>query len=157
MPVGAFGGKKVIMDHLAPNGPVYQAGTLSGNPIAMTAGIVTLNLIKEKGFHEDLTKKTKQLAQGLVVRADQQGIPLSVNCAGGMFGFFFTKDKKVTKFEQVTACNLDHFNQFFQTMLDHGVYFAPSSYEAGFMSAAHTIDDINVTLNKAETAFSALE
>ncbi len=157
MPVGAFGGAKKIMSQLAPNGPVYQAGTLSGNPIAMTAGIVTLNLIKEKGFHEELTKKTKQLAQGLVMRADQQGIPLSVNCAGGMFGFFFTKDKKVTKFEQVTACNLDHFNQFFQTMLDHGVYFAPSSYEAGFMSAAHTIDDINVTLNKAETAFSALE
>ncbi len=156
MPVGAFGGTKKIMDHLAPNGPVYQAGTLSGNPIAMTAGIVTLNLIKEKGFYEELSKKTKQLAQGLVMRADQQGIAVSVNCAGGMFGFFFTKEKKVTTFEQVTQCNLDQFNQFFQTMLDHGVYLAPSAYEAGFVSAAHTIDDINVTLNKAAVAFAAI-
>ncbi|MFK7794561.1 MAG: glutamate-1-semialdehyde 2,1-aminomutase [Gammaproteobacteria bacterium] len=156
MPVGAFGGAKKIMDHLAPNGPVYQAGTLSGNPIAMTAGIVTLNLIQQPGFYEDLAKKTKQLAQGLVMRADEQGIPLSVNCAGGMFGFFFTNEKKVTTFEQVSNCNLDHFNQFFQTMLDHGVYLAPSSYEAGFVSAAHTIDDINITLTKAAVAFSSL-
>ncbi|MCL4162456.1 UNVERIFIED_CONTAM: hypothetical protein GTU68_049765, partial [Idotea baltica] len=156
MPVGAFGGAKKIMDHLAPNGPVYQAGTLSGNPIAMTAGIVTLSLIQESGFYEDLAKKTKQLAQGLVMRANEQGIPLSVNCAGGMFGFFFTDEKKVTKFEQVANCNLDHFNQFFQTMLDHGVYLAPSAYEAGFVSAAHTIDDINLTLTKAAVAFAAL-
>ena len=156
MPVGAFGGAKKIMDHLAPNGPVYQAGTLSGNPIAMTAGIVTLNLIQENGFYEELTKKTKQLAQGLVMRANEQGIPLSVNCAGGMFGFFFTGEKKVTTFEQVSNCNLDHFNQFFQTMLDHGVYLAPSAYEAGFVSAAHTIDDINMTLTKAAVAFASL-
>jgi glutamate-1-semialdehyde 2,1-aminomutase len=156
MPVGAFGGAKKIMDHLAPNGPVYQAGTLSGNPIAMTAGIVTLNLIQENGFYEELTKKTKQLAQGLVMRANEQGIPLSVNCAGGMFGFFFTGEKKVTTFEQVSNCNLDHFNQFFQTMLDHGVYLAPSAYEAGFVSAAHTIYDINMTLTKAAVAFASL-
>ena len=156
MPVGAFGGTKKIMEHLAPNGPVYQAGTLSGNPIAMTAGIVTLNLIREDGFYTDLTKKTKQLAQGLVMRANEQGIPLSVNCAGGMFGFFFTNEKKVTTFEQVSNCNLDHFNQFFQSMLDHGIYLAPSAYEAGFVSSAHTIDDINVTLNKAATAFASL-
>ena len=156
MPVGAFGGSKKIMDHLAPKGPVYQAGTLSGNPIAMTAGIVTLSLIQQPGFYEDLTKKTKQLAQGLVMRANEQGIPLSVNCAGGMFGFFFTSEKKVTTFEQVSNCNLDHFNQFFQTMLDHGVYLAPSAYEAGFVSAAHTIDDINVTLTKAAEAFASL-
>ncbi|MDW3096429.1 MAG: glutamate-1-semialdehyde 2,1-aminomutase [Gammaproteobacteria bacterium] len=156
MPVGAFGGAKKIMDHLAPNGPVYQAGTLSGNPIAMTAGIVTLNLIQEKDFYKELSKKTKQLAQGLVMRADEQGIPLSVNCAGGMFGFFFTNEKKVTTFKQVSNCNLDHFNQFFQIMLDHGVYFAPSSYEAGFVSAAHSIDDINLTLTKAAVAFGSL-
>ena len=156
MPVGAFGGAKKIMDHLAPNGPVYQAGTLSGNPIAMTAGIVTLSLIKEKGFHEELAKKTKQLAQGLVMRADEQGIPLSVNCAGGMFGFFFTNEKKVTTFEQVSNCNLDHFNLFFKTMLDHGVYLAPSAYEAGFVSSAHSFDDINLTLTKAAVAFSSL-
>jgi glutamate-1-semialdehyde 2,1-aminomutase len=156
MPVGAFGGARKIMEHLAPNGPVYQAGTLSGNPIAMTAGIVTLNLIQEEGFYEALSKKTKQLAQGLVMRADQYGIPLSVNCAGGMFGFFFTSEKKVTTFEQVSNCNLDHFNKFFQTMLAHGVYLAPSAYEAGFVSAAHTIDDINVTLNKAAVAFASI-
>ncbi len=156
MPVGAFGGAKKIMDYLAPNGPVYQAGTLSGNPIAMTAGLVTLSLIQENGFYEDLAKKTKQLAQGLVMRANEQGIPLSVNYAGGMFGFFFTNEKKVTTFEQVSNCNLDHFNQFFQTMLDHGVYLAPSAYEAGFVSAAHTIDDINVTLTKAAVAFASI-
>lgn len=156
MPVGAFGGSKKIMDHLAPNGPVYQAGTLSGNPIAMTAGIVTLNLIQASGFYDNLSKNTKQLAQGLVVRADQQGIPLSVNCAGGMFGFFFTKENKVTTFEQVQQCNLDQFNQFFNAMLDQGVYLAPSAYEAGFVSAAHTIDDINVTLDKAEAIFAAM-
>ena len=156
MPVGAFGGNKKVMDHLAPNGPVYQAGTLSGNPIAMTAGIVTLNLIRTPGFYDQLSKNTKQLAQGLVMRADQQGIPLSVNCAGGMFGFFFTNEKKVTTFEQVTQCNIEQFNQFFNTMLDHGVYLAPSAYEAGFVSAAHTVDDINVTLDKADIAFAGL-
>lgn len=156
MPVGAFGGNKKIMQHLAPNGPVYQAGTLSGNPIAMTAGLVTLNLIRLSGFYEQLSKITKQLAQGLVVRADQQGIPLSVNCAGGMFGFFFTQENKVSTFEQVTQCNLDHFNQFFNAMLDQGVYLAPSAYEAGFVSAAHSLDDINVTLDKAEAAFAKI-
>ncbi len=156
MPVGAFGDCKKIMDHLAPNGPVYQAGTLSGNPIAMTAGIVTLSLIQEKDFYQELAKKTKQLAQGLVLRANEQGIPLSVNCAGGMFGFFFTNEKKVTTFEQVSNCNLDHFNLFFKTMLDHGVYLAPSAYEAGFVSAAHSIDDINLTLTKAAVAFGSL-
>ena len=156
MPVGAFGGSRKIMEHLAPNGPVYQAGTLSGNPIAMTAGIVTLNLIQASGFYDNLSKNTKQLAQGLVVRADQQGIPLSVNCAGGMFGFFFTKESKVTTFEQVQQCNLDQFNQFFTSMLEQGVYLAPSAYEAGFVSAAHTIDDINVTLDKAEASFAAM-
>ena len=156
MPAGAFGGSRKIMNQLAPNGPVYQAGTLSGNPIAMVAGIATLTLLKEKDFYEDLGKKTQLLAQGLMTRADQRGIALSVNYAGGMFGFFFTDEKKVTAFEQVTACNLNHFKQFFQTMLDHGVYLAPSSYEAGFISAAHTLDDINQTLDKADIAFAAL-
>ena len=156
MPVGAFGGSKKIMQHLAPNGPVYQAGTLSGNPIAMTAGIVTLNLIRASGFYENLGKITKQLAQGLVMRADQQGIPLTVNCAGGMFGFFFSNEKKITTFEQVTQCDLDRFSQFFTAMLDRGIYLAPSAYEAGFVSAAHTIDDINVTLDKAESAFASI-
>ena len=156
MPVGAFGGSKTIMDHLAPNGPVYQAGTLSGNPIAMTAGIVTLELLSEKGFYEDLDNKTKLLAEGLYARAEKQGIPLSINYVGGMFGYFFTDARQVCTFEQVTACDADRFNQFFHGMLERGVYFAPSSYEAGFVSAAHSIDDINVTLDKAEEVFTAL-
>ena len=156
MPVGAFGGSRKIMSELAPNGPIYQAGTLSGNPVAMAAGIATLNLLKAADFYADLSKKTRLLAQGLMARADQRGIALSVNYAGGMFGFFFTDEKKVTAFEQVTACNLNHFRQFFQTMLDDGVYLAPSAYEAGFVSAAHTLDDINQTLDKADAAFAAL-
>lgn len=156
MPVGAFGGSSKIMQHLAPVGPIYQAGTLSGNPIAMTAGIVTLSLISTPGFYQSLSENTKQLAEGLKARADKLNIPLSVNYAGGMFGFFFTEEDKVTTFEQVTSCNQEMFNQFFQTMLDHGVYLAPSSYEAGFVSAAHTDEDFNATLNKASVAFEAL-
>ena len=156
MPVGAFGGSSEVMEYLAPNGPVYQAGTLSGNPIAMTAGIVTLELISEKGFYEDLANKTKLLAEGLYDRAKQQGIPLSINYVGGMFGFFFTEAKQVCTFEQVTACDADRFNQFFHGMLEEGVYFAPSSFEAGFVSAAHSIDDINVTLDKANHVFAKL-
>lgn len=156
MPVGAFGGAQAIMDHLAPTGPVYQAGTLSGNPIAMTAGIVTLELISEKGFYEDLGQKTKLLAEGLYERADQLGIPLSINYVGGLFGFFFTDTQQVTTFEQVTACDLDRFNRFFNGMLERGIYLAPSSYEAGFVSAAHTIDDINVTLDKASEVFEEI-
>ena len=156
MPVGAFGGSSKIMQHLAPVGPIYQAGTLSGNPIAMTAGIVTLSLISTPGFYQSLSENTKQLAEGLKSRSDKLNIPLSVNYAGGMFGFFFTEEDKVTTFEQVTSCNQEMFNQFFQTMLDHGVYLAPSSYEAGFVSAAHTDEDFNATLNKASVAFEAL-
>ena len=156
MPVGAFGGAKKIMDHLAPIGPVYQAGTLSGNPIAMTAGIVTLELISEQGFYEDLSHKTKILAEGLYERADRYGVALSINYVGGMFGFFFTDAQQVYTFDQVTACNLERFGQFFNGMLDRGIYLAPSAYEAGFVSAAHTIDDINVTLDRAEKVFAEL-
>lgn len=156
MPVGAFGGSQAIMEHLAPNGPIYQAGTLSGNPIAMTAGIVTLELLSENGFYEDLGNKTKLLAEGLFSRAEQQGIPLSINYVGGMFGYFFTEATQVCTFEQVTACDKDRFNQFFHGMLERGIYFAPSSYEAGFVSAAHSVDDINVTLDKATEVFAAL-
>ncbi|MEM8844425.1 MAG: glutamate-1-semialdehyde 2,1-aminomutase [Pseudomonadota bacterium] len=156
MPVGAFGGRKDIMDHLAPNGPVYQAGTLSGNPIAMTAGIVTLNLINQPGFYQALGEKTKALAEGLKARAVKANIPLSINCLGGMFGIFFSAEEKVSTFEQVTACDQEKFIQFFQIMLDHGVYMAPSSYEAGFVSASHTDEDINATLNKASVAFETI-
>ena len=156
MPVGAFGGNKEIMDHLAPVGPIYQAGTLSGNPIAMTAGIVTLSLLSVAGFYESLGEKTSQFAEDLKLRANKLNIPISVNYAGGMFGVFFTQDEKVSTFEQVTACNQDMFKQFFQVMLDHGVYMAPSSYEAGFVSAAHRKEDFEATLNKASVAFEAL-
>ena len=156
MPVGAFGGAKNIMDKLAPDGPVYQAGTLSGNPIAMTAGIVTLELISEHGFYEELGHKTKLLAEGLFERADRHGVALSINYVGGMFGFFFTDAQQVYYFDQVTACDLDRFTYFFNGMLEQGVYLAPSAYEAGFVSAAHTIDDINVTLDKAEAVFAEL-
>lgn len=156
MPVGAFGGRKEIMDYLAPNGPVYQAGTLSGNPIAMTAGVVTLNLLRHADTYTILSEKTQQLAEGLKQRAASKGIALSVNYAGGMFGFFFTEEEKVRTFEQVSACNIDQFNQFFQGMLAHGVYLAPSSYEAGFVSIAHTDSDINTTLDIAEQVFAGL-
>ena len=156
MPVGAFGGSKEIMNHLAPVGPIYQAGTLSGNPIAMTAGIVTLTLISAPGFYDSLGENTKQFAEDMKSRANKMNIPLSVNYAGGMFGVFFTDEDKVTSFEQVTSCNLEMFKQFFQMMIDHGVYMAPSSYEAGFVSAAHTKEDFDATLNKASVAFEAL-
>lgn len=156
MPVGAFGGKSEIMDYLAPNGPVYQAGTLSGNPIAMTAGVVTLNLLQHADTYTILSNKTQQLAEGLKERAANKGIALSVNYAGGMFGFFFTEEEKVRTFEHVSACNTEQFNQFFQGMLKQGVYLAPSSYEAGFVSIAHTDEDILSTLDKAEQVFSSL-
>ena len=156
MPVGAFGGSKEIMNHLAPVGPIYQAGTLSGNPIAMTAGIVTLTLISAPGFYDSLGENTKQFAEDMKSRAKKMNIPLSVNYAGGMFGVFFTDEDKVTSFEQVTSCNLEMFKQFFQMMIDHGVYMAPSSYEAGFVSAAHTKEDFDATLNKASVAFESL-
>ncbi|MEM7304342.1 MAG: aminotransferase class III-fold pyridoxal phosphate-dependent enzyme, partial [Pseudomonadota bacterium] len=156
MPVGAFGGKQKIMAQLAPVGQIYQAGTLSGNPIAMTAGIITLSLISTPGFYELLSEKTKQLAEGLLARANKASIPLSVNYAGGMFGVFFSSEEKIKYFEQVTSCNQEMFKQFFQMMLEHGVYLAPSSYEAGFVSSAHTSEDINATLNKASVAFEAL-
>ena len=156
MPVGAFGGKREIMEQLAPMGPVYQAGTLSGNPIAMTAGIVTLNLLCHESLYENLSHKTKTLAEELRARAQAHGIPLSVNYAGGMFGFFFTEEEKIQTFAQVTACNTEHFNQFFQGMLNEGVYLAPSSYEAGFVSIAHTDEDIQTTLDKADKVLASL-
>lgn len=156
LPVGAFGGKKEIMEYLAPNGPVYQAGTLSGNPIAMTAGVVTLNLLRHPDTYKILSEKTQQLAEGLKDRAKKKGVALSVNYAGGMFGLFFTHEEKVRTFEQVSACNIDLFNQFFQGMLAHGVYLAPSSYEAGFVSIAHTDTDVSNTLDIAEQVFASL-
>ena len=156
MPVGAFGGRDDVMRHLAPEGPVYQAGTLSGNPVAMAAGLATLAGLSAPGFFDALEKKTETLVNGLKHAADQNGVALATEYAGGMFGFFFTSEAKVTSFDHATACDADAFNRFFHLMLDQGVYLAPSHYEAGFISAAHSEQDIANTLKAASHAFSQL-
>lgn len=156
MPVGAFGGKRNIMEQIAPLGGVYQAGTLSGNPVAMAAGLKTLELISKKGFYEDLAAKTTQLLQGLEQQARQANIPLTTNQVGGMFGIFFT-DKPVCNFEQATQCNVERFKAFFHAMLEKGVYLAPSAYEAGFVSAAHSVEDIETTIETAAEVFVTLK
>ena len=156
MPVGAFGGKREIMEQIAPLGPVYQAGTLSGNPVAMAAGLATLNIIEQPGFYETLTNKTKTLVKGLEERAAKTNIPLTTNQVGAMFGFFFTADKNISTFEQVSACDAERFKKFYHGMLQQGVYLAPSSYETGFVSSAHSDEDITKTLDAAEKVFSGL-
>ncbi len=153
MPVGAFGGKREIMERIAPLGPIYQAGTLSGNPVAMAAGLRTLGLISLPGFFETLIAKTEQLTEGLLKKAQEAGIPLAENHVGGMFGLFFTQASQVTDFAGATACNLDRFRAFYHAMLRRGVYLAPSAYEAGFLSAAHTDADIEATIEAAGEAF----
>jgi glutamate-1-semialdehyde 2,1-aminomutase len=156
MPVGAFGGRRKIMEHLAPLGPVYQAGTLSGNPVAMAAGLKTLELIARPGFYESLTAKTEKLTSGLKERAHQAGIAMTTNAVGGMFGLFFSAEQQVTTFAQVMQCNQTLFKRFFHAMLDEGVYLAPSAFEAGFVSAAHSDEDLDITLDTAEAIFKAL-
>ena len=156
MPVGAFGGRREIMDHLAPDGPVYQAGTLSGNPVAMTAGLATLELVSEPDFFTSLTNDLGSLLSGLKQAADSSGITISTNQAGAMFGLFFTGDTQVTTYKQATACNRELFNRFFHGMLDSGVYLAPSSYEAGFISSAHGALEIEKTLKAATAVFKTL-
>lgn len=156
MPVGAFGGKKEIMQQIAPLGPVYQAGTLSGNPVAMAAGLKTLELISEANFFETLTDKTMALAEGLRMRAAKTGIPLTTNEVGGMFGFFFTEEEKVTGFAQVSQCDQQRFKKFYHGMLQEGIYLAPSAYETGFVSSMHSDDDISVTLDAAEKVMDTL-
>ena len=156
MPVGAFGGKREIMSYISPLGPVYQAGTLSGNPVAMAAGLVTLDLLLEPGFHDRLTAKTTMLCDGLNKAASAAGVPVLTQQAGAMFGLFFTQEKAVTSFAAATRCDTDAFNRFFHGMLDAGVYFAPSAYEAGFVSQAHTEADIEETIHHAEQVFRSL-
>jgi glutamate-1-semialdehyde 2,1-aminomutase len=156
MPVGAFGGRRDVMERLAPTGPIYQAGTLSGNPIAMTAGLKTLDIISRDGFYEDLERKSARMVEGMLEVAKANNIALSSNRVGAMFGLFFTEEPKVTNYQQVTACNIDRFNRFFHGMLDHGVNLAPSAYEAGFVSAAHTDQDIDETLEAANKVFANL-
>ncbi|HWJ34014.1 MAG TPA: glutamate-1-semialdehyde 2,1-aminomutase [Steroidobacteraceae bacterium] len=156
MPVGAFGGRRDIMQRLAPLGPIYQAGTLSGNPVAMVAGLTTLELISAPGFHQRLTVATDTLVQRLGAAAARANIPLATNHVCGMFGFFFTGEPKVDTFAKVMACDVERFKRFFHAMLDAGVYLAPSAFETGFLSAAHSDQDIDVTVAAAEQAFSGL-
>jgi glutamate-1-semialdehyde 2,1-aminomutase len=156
MPVGAFGGQRKIMEFLAPLGPVYQAGTLSGNPVAMAAGLSTLNLVSQLGFYDELTGKTQRLIAGLKACADKAGISLSTNSVGAMFGLFFSAETEIKYFSQVIQCDQQLFKRFFHAMLGEGVYLAPSAFEAGFVSAAHTDADLQKTLDAAETVLKQL-
>jgi len=156
MPVGAFGGKKKVMQYIAPTGPVYQAGTLSGNPVAMAAGLTMLDLLLEPGLYEQLSDKTARVAEGLKAAATRHGIPLAITYVGGMFGFFFTEETEITRYEQVTRCDMERFKRFYHLMLEEGVYLAPSAYEAGFLSLAHGDKEIEHTLAAAERSFAKL-
>ncbi|WP_448679120.1 glutamate-1-semialdehyde 2,1-aminomutase [Pseudomonas nicosulfuronedens] len=158
MPVGAFGGKREIMEHISPLGPVYQAGTLSGNPLAMAAGLTTLRLISRPGFHAELTDYTTRMLQGLQDRADAAGVPFVTTQAGAaMFGLYFSGADDIITFEDVMGSDVERFKRFFHLMLDAGVYLAPSAFEAGFTSIAHGETELKLTLDAAERAFAALK
>ena len=156
LPVGAFGGRKDIMQCLAPVGKVYQAGTLSGNPVAVTAGLKTLELIQAPDFHAKLTAQTQKLVDGLKVAAKEAGVIFNAQSVGGMFGLYFC-EKCPTSYHEMMQSNKEHFNQFFHSMLDSGIYLGPSAFEAGFVSAAHTDEDIANTLAAAKKAFSQIK
>jgi glutamate-1-semialdehyde 2,1-aminomutase len=156
MPVGAFGGRREIMEQIAPLGPVYQAGTLSGNPVAMAAGLATLDIISEEGFYQPLFERTTQLAEGLAAAAQAAGVPFTTNHAGTMFGGFFTSEESVSNYQQVISCDTERFNRFFHGLLQRGIYLAPASYEAGFLSSAHGEAEIQETLDAAAATFAEL-
>jgi glutamate-1-semialdehyde 2,1-aminomutase len=156
MPVGAFGGRRDIMEQLAPLGPIYQAGTLSGNPVAMVAGLTTLELISTPGFHQRLGASTDLLVRRFAAAAAAAGIPLATNHVCGMFGFFFTAENTIDSFAKVMTCDVGRFRRFFHAMLDAGIYLAPSAFEAGFLSAAHSPQDIDDTLAAAAAIFPSL-
>jgi len=156
LPVGAFGGRRDIMEQIAPLGPVYQAGTLSGNPISLAAGLKTLELTGSDGFHAQLDQATKRLTSGLQAAADKAGIPFTSNQVGGMFGCFFSSETRISRFEQVTRCDMQRFQQFYHGMLEAGVYLAPSAYEAGFVSSAHSDALIDETVATAARVFATL-
>ncbi|MGL9772887.1 MAG: glutamate-1-semialdehyde 2,1-aminomutase [Sodalis sp. (in: enterobacteria)] len=156
MPVGAFGGRREVMAALAPTGPVYQAGTLSGNPVAMAAGYACLREVARPGVHQQLTQQTERLAQGLLAAAEAAGVPLVVNRVGGMFGLFFTESPTVTCFQDVQACDVDRFKRFFHLMLAAGIYLAPSAFEASFISLAHGDAEIRHTVEAAAQSFAQL-
>jgi glutamate-1-semialdehyde 2,1-aminomutase len=155
MPVGAFGGRADVMDALAPTGPVYQAGTLSGNPVAVAAGLATLAAISEPGFHANLTARTEKLVKGLTAAAQEAHVTFCADSVGGMFGLYFAANPP-TSFAEVMQCDKEKFNRFFHAMLDHGIYLAPSAFEAGFVSAAHSDADIDATIAAARKVFKAL-
>jgi glutamate-1-semialdehyde 2,1-aminomutase len=157
MPVGAFGGRKDIMNCIAPVGPVYQAGTLSGNPVTMAAGLKTLKKIQTPGFYDELFAKTSLLVEGIEAAAKAERIPLTTNHVGSMWGCFFTEKTKVSNFQEVMACDTERFNKFFHLMLEEGIYLAPASYEAGFMSSVHSNTDIEETIAAARRCFKALK
>ncbi len=154
MPVGAYGGRRELMEQIAPAGPIYQAGTLSGNPVAMAAGLAMLGLVAQPGFHAELDRKTRQLTDGFQACANEAGVPFTINRVPGMFGLFFSTGP-VETYAQATACDIAAFRRFFHAMLERGVYLAPSAYEAGFMSSAHSEHDIAETLDAARHAFRA--
>ena len=156
MPVGAFGGKREYMEMVAPSGPVYQAGTLSGNPVAMAAGLANLELICQDGFFAELSEKTQQLSCGLQQAADAAGVRVLTTRVGGMFGLFFTSAKKVINFAEAGNCDVAAFRAFFHLMLERGVYLAPSAFEAGFVSSAHTQEHIEATVAAARESFARL-
>ena len=156
MPVGAFGGKYEYMKMIAREGPVYQAGTLSGNPVAMAAGLANLDLITEPGFYEALTASTLRLAEGIRAEAADAGVPMAISAVGGMFGLFFTDLERVENFDQAAACDLEAFKRFFHAMLDAGVYLAPSAFEAGFVSSAHGDREIDDTIAAAKQSFKVV-
>ena len=156
MPVGAFGGRREIMKQLAPEGPVYQAGTLSGNPVAMAAGLATLEIISQPGFHEQLEARTSELTRGLRQQAQQAGIPMITNQVGAMFGIFFSDQAEVSSFAHVSACDTERFARFFRGMLAEGVYLAPSAFEAGFVSSAHGEAEIRETIAAAGQVLATL-
>jgi glutamate-1-semialdehyde 2,1-aminomutase len=156
MPVGAFGGKREIMEYIAPLGPVYQAGTLSGNPVAMAAGLANLDLISQPGFYDGIAAKVEKLVSGIVAQAKAHNIAMTENHVGGMFGLFFCDDDKVSRYQQVVNGNVDRFKQFFHGMLEEGIYMAPSAFEAGFVSSTHTDADIEATIEAAGRVMTRL-
>src|SRR5690606_36543293 len=151
MPVGAYGGRRELMEQIAPAGPIYQAGTLSGNPVAMAAGLAMLELVQAPGFHARLAEATVRLCEGLEAAAREAGVAVTTTCVGAMFGLFFT-DRKVETYAQATACDTAAFNRFFHAMLERGVFLAPSAYEAGFVSSAHDEAVVEATLEAARAA-----
>jgi len=156
MPVGAFGGRADIMDQIAPTGPIYQAGTLSGNPVAMAAGLATLAIVSEPDFHQRLTDTTHRLTQGLATLAKDMDIPFTTHHVGGMFGIFFTEEPLISNLQQVIGCNQARFRRFFHGMLRQGIYLAPSAFEAGFVSSTHGDRELEATWMAAEQVFKEI-